>query len=205
MKLSSVLIPVGLFCMFQIQSIAQSGSASGGKKLYMDVHYLPSGKVNFQDVANAHLKDLATQKKFGVEFIKFWVDEKKGRVYCLSSAPDTAMIVATHREAHGLLPQDILEVTAGQEADPKMDGNYYLDIHELGAGNVKAIDVAKAHEKDLAVQGNYGVNFLNYWVDEKKGIVMCLSQSPDAQKVIEAHKKAHGLIPVSVELVKQGQ
>ncbi len=204
MKLSYVLIPFGLFLFLQFSSPAQS-NGTGKKHLFIDVHILPSGKVNFQDVANAHIKDLAVQKKYDVEFFKFWVDESKGRVYCLSSATDSSMISATHREAHGLLPQEILEVTDGMEAEAKRAGNYYLDFHELGAGNVKALDVAKAHEKDLAAQGKYGVSFLNYWVDEKKGVVMCLSQAPSADSVIETHKKAHGLIPVRVELVKQGQ
>lgn len=204
MKLSYVLIPIGLF-LLQFSSSAQTTATGKNKHLFIDVHILPSGKVNFQDVANAHIKDLAVQKKYDVEFFKFWVDESKGRVYCLSSASDSSMITATHREAHGLLPQEILEVTDGMEADAKMAGNYYLDFHELGTGNVKALEVAKAHEKDLAAQGKYGVSFLNYWVDEKKGVVMCLSQAPNPESVIETHKKAHGLLPVRVELVKQGQ
>jgi len=42
-------------------------------------------------------------------------------------------------------------------------------------------------------------------VDEKKGMVYCLSQASDAAQVIQTHKEAHGLIPDSVELVKQGK
>ena len=57
----------------------------------------------------------------------------------------------------------------------------------------------------LLKQEKYGVNFINYWVDEKRGTVLCLSQASDASKVIQTHKEAHGLIPVSVTSVKQGQ
>src|SRR5215204_7377771 len=78
--------------------------ADGSKHLFMDVHQLTPGKISYEDVAKAHAKDLATQKKYGVEFLKFWVDEKKGLVYCLSSSPDTLSIHKTHAEAHGLLP-----------------------------------------------------------------------------------------------------
>ncbi|TLV04030.1 DUF4242 domain-containing protein [Dyadobacter luticola] len=78
-------------------------------------------------------------------------------------------------------------------------------MHQLGAGNVTAKAVADAHVKDLAVQGKYGVNFINYWVDEKSGAVMCLSEAKDANSVISTHKEAHGLIPVEVHQVKQGQ
>ncbi|MCW3090511.1 MAG: hypothetical protein JWP81_1580 [Ferruginibacter sp.] len=174
-------------------------------RLFMDVHYLPAGTVKFEDVAAAHTKDLAVEKKYGVHFQKYWVDESRGAVYCLSSAPDTMSIIKTHIEAHGLLPQKIYEVTDGVVALPKGSGTYYLDVHNLGAGNVTAADVAKAHEKDLAVQKKYDVNFINYWVDEKKGVVVCLSQAKDSSKVIQTHKEAHGLLPDSIMPVKQGQ
>jgi len=172
---------------------------------YIDVHYLPGGKVNYADVAAAHAKDLSVENKYGVKFIKYWVDESKGIVYCLSSAPDTAAIVSTHREAHGLLPQTVYKVEDGTEAMADNNKTFFLDIHQLGAGKVTAADVEKAHQKDLAVEKKYGVNFINYWVDERSGTVICLSQASDASKVIDTHKEAHGLIPVSIEAVKQGQ
>lgn len=173
--------------------------------LYLDVHYLPAGTVKFADVAAAHAKDLAVEEKYGVQFQKYWVDEAKGLVYCLSSAPDTASIRKTHGEAHGLLPQEIYEVTDGLAALPKNKGTYFLDVHNLGAGKVTAEAVAKAHEKDLAVQNKYGVNFINYWVDETKGVVVCLSQAKDSANVFQTHKEAHGLLPDLIVPVKQGQ
>jgi hypothetical protein len=173
--------------------------------LYIDVHHLPAGMVKYADVAAAHAKDLATESKYGVQFLKYWVDESKGIIYCLSSAPDTLAIRNTHRDAHGLLPDFTYEVKDGKEALADKDKTFFLDVHELGAGNVTAADVEKAHQKDLAVQKKYGVNFINYWVNEKTGTVLCLSQASDASKVIATHKEAHGLIPVSIEPVKQGQ
>jgi hypothetical protein len=174
-------------------------------QLYIDVHYLPAGKVKAKEVAAAHEKDLAVQNKYGVQFLKYWVDESQGIIYCLSSAKDTAGIRKAHQEAHGLLPQNIFQVTDGIAADAVTGKNYYLDIHQLGAGKVTAADVEKAHQKDLAVQDKYGVKFINYWVDEKAGTVLCLSQASDSTNVLKAHKEAHGLIPVSIELVKEGK
>lgn len=174
------------------------------KHLYIDVHQLGPGKVKLKDVAAAHAKDLAVEGKYGVDFIKYWVDEDRGLVYCLSSATDTASIRNTHAEAHGLLPNNIFLVTEGQEAALKGSKNLYLDIHELGPGKVTAAAVAGAHQKDLAVQQKYGVNFINYWVDEKNGVVMCLSEASDSTSVINTHKEAHGLLPASVLRVKQG-
>lgn len=196
-----------LITLFMVSnSHAQKQNASDSKNnLYIDVHYLPDGKVSYADVAAAHAKDLKTEAKYGVQFIKYWVDESKGVVYCLSSAPDSASITNTHREANGLLPQNVYKVEPGTEATSIKDKTFFLDIHQLGAGNVTAADVEKAHQKDLAVEKKYGVNFINYWVDEKTGTVLCLSQASDASKVIQTHKEAHGLIPASIIAVKQGQ
>src|SRR5882757_6600844 len=60
-----------------------------GKQLYLDVHNVGPGKLTYEAVAQAHAKDLATEGKYGVEFIKFWVDTAKGTVYCLASAYDS--------------------------------------------------------------------------------------------------------------------
>lgn len=172
---------------------------------YLDIHRLQPGKVKFSDVEGAHKKDLAVQGKFKVDFLKYWVDEKNGVVYCLSSALDSNDIRETHREAHGLLPAEILPVTDGMAGEEMSGMKFFMDIHTLGAGKVTAADVAGAHEKDLKVQGKYGVNFINYWVDEKRGVVVCLSQAKKAEDVIRTHKEAHGLLPDSIMAVKQGQ
>ncbi len=175
------------------------------KKFFIDVHQLEPGKVKYEDVATAHAKDLAVEKKYGVDFLKYWVDKDKGLIYCLSSSSDTESIRKTHAEAHGLLPNHIYEVTEGMEAALKGNKNLFLDIHYLGAGNVSAADVAAAHEKDLAVQKKYGVNFINYWVNEKEGVVMCLAQAKDSTSIIQTHKEAHGLLPAEVFKVKEGK
>ncbi len=177
----------------------------GERQLFIDVHRLEPGKVTYEDVAKAHAKDLAVQDKYNVQFKRFWVDEEKGLVYCLSSANDMQSIRNTHAEAHGLIPGLCYPVTEGMEAAMKGKKNLFLDIHHLGAGKVSAKDVAAAHEKDLAVQNKYGVNFINYWVDEKEGVVICLAEANDQGSVIKTHKKAHGLIPAEVMKVKQGE
>ncbi|MBK8503952.1 MAG: DUF4242 domain-containing protein [Saprospiraceae bacterium] len=81
----------------------------------------------------------------------------------------------------------------------------FLDIHQLGASNVSAEAVAEAHKNDLAIQEKYGVNFINYWVDEKAGVVICLSEAASPESVIHTHKEAHGLIPIEIRNVKQGE
>ncbi len=176
-----------------------------GKNLYIDVHQLEPGKVKYEEVAGAHAKDLAVQGKHGVNFIKYWVNEEKGLVYCLSTSSDTESIKKAHAEAHGLIPNLCYRVTEGMEAALQGNKNLFLDIHYLGAGKVSEKDVAEAHKKDLAVQEKYGVNFINYWVDQKEGIVMCLAEAKDSTLVIKTHKEAHGLVPEKVMKVKQGE
>ena len=202
----SVLIIAGSISFhISAQAIDTSAQLKNAINLYIDVHQLTPGKVKFTDVAAAHVKDLAVENKYGVHFINYWVDEAKGLVYCLSSTDDSSSIRKTHAEAHGLLPDHIFKVTEGSAAALTGNKNLFLDIHKLGAGNVTAAAVADAHKKDLAVQGKYGVNFINYWVDEKAGVVMCLSEAADSNAIIATHKEAHGLIPVEILRVKQGE
>ncbi len=58
-----------------------------------------------------------------------------------------------------------------------------------------AIDeVAKAHAADLAVQDNYEVKYLRYWVDEPDGTIFCLVEAPSADAASTVHREAHGLV-----------
>jgi hypothetical protein len=172
--------------------------------LFVDVHNLEPGKVTFEAVAEAHQKDLATQGRYGVRFLKYWVDEAQGKVYCLSESADSAAVYHTHQAAHGLVPARVERVSDGVEAAFKSGSPLFLDVHHVGAGKVKAQDVADAHVKDLAIQDKYHVNLINYWVDEKQGIVMCLAEAPNAEALIHTHKDAHGLVPDEVHQVKEG-
>ncbi len=180
-------------------------SKSAAPALFLDVHNLEPGKVTLADVAAAHEKDLATQGNFGVSFVKYWVDEAEGKVYCLAEAKDSASIAETHKAAHGLVPDLIRMVSDGIEASITKPTNLFLDIHHLGPGKVTASDVAGAHEKDLAVQDKHDVRFINYWVDAKSGDVVCLSEAPNADSVVSTHREAHGLVPDEIRKVSQGQ
>ena len=77
--------------------------------LFMDVHNMDGG-VKESDVAQAHQADLATQGKHGVEYKRYWVDEKAGKIFCLVEAPDAETAHTVHREAHGLVADEIYEV-----------------------------------------------------------------------------------------------
>jgi hypothetical protein len=175
------------------------------RHLYVDVHELGPGQVTAEAVAEAHQKDLANQDQFDTQFLKYWVDEAQGRVYCLSSAPSADAVVQTHRAAHGLLPASVHPVSPGDEAPITGQGRLFLDVHRLGPGQVTASAVAEAHEADLQTQDRYGVNFLEYWVDEGEGVIWCLAEAPDADAMQETHREAHGLVADETMEVVQGE
>ncbi|MDT7575895.1 MAG: hypothetical protein QOH17_2228 [Pseudonocardiales bacterium] len=78
--------------------------------LFMDVHNIEGG-VGAEDVAAAHLADLATQGEFGVNYLRYWVDEAAGKIFCLVDAPDADAANTVHRKAHGLVADEIYSVS----------------------------------------------------------------------------------------------
>jgi hypothetical protein len=80
--------------------------------LYMDIHRNVEG-LSEEAVAGAHARDLEVQKKHGVNYLKYWFNEEARRVYCLVEAPTKEAAEAVHREAHGLVADEIVEVREG--------------------------------------------------------------------------------------------
>jgi len=75
----------------------------------MDIHELPEG-TTAEDIAKAHEKDVETQRKYGVEYRKYWVNESGKKVFCLADAPSAEAAACVHREAHGMVAEKIIEV-----------------------------------------------------------------------------------------------
>ena len=81
--------------------------------LFMDIHQHVPG-LTADALASAHARDLEVQNKYHVDYKKYWYDEKSGKVFCLVEAPDKESAIAVHREAHGLLADEIIEVHEGE-------------------------------------------------------------------------------------------
>ena len=79
----------------------------------------------------------------------------------------------------------------------------YMDVHNLD-GPVTIDDVAKAHAADLDIQGDHGVHYLRYWVDESHGKIFCLVDAPDPEAANTVHRQAHGLVADEIYLVAEG-
>jgi hypothetical protein len=80
--------------------------------LYLDVHHKIEGLTK-EAVASAHQRDLEVQDKHGVKYLRYWYDTESGRVYCLVEAPSKEAAEAVHREAHGLVADEINQVAEG--------------------------------------------------------------------------------------------
>ncbi len=77
--------------------------------LYMDVHRHVEG-ATADAVAQAHEKDLETEGQYGVQYKKYWLDEGSGTIFCLVEAPSKEAAERVHREAHGLVADEMYEV-----------------------------------------------------------------------------------------------
>lgn len=80
--------------------------------LFMDVH-TTGDAVTLNDIAHAHAADLRHQDGHDVHYLRYWVDEARGKIFCLVDAPNADAATTVHREAHGLVADEIYQVQEG--------------------------------------------------------------------------------------------
>jgi hypothetical protein len=78
----------------------------------MDIHHRVEG-LTAEAVNAAHQADLEVQARYGVRFVRYWYDERTGKIFCLSEAPNADAVRAVHRDAHGLVADEVVEVAEG--------------------------------------------------------------------------------------------
>jgi class 3 adenylate cyclase len=111
--------------------------------MYMDIHEIRGATA--EDVAKAHSADVETQRKYGVEYHKYWFNESCGKIFCLCSAPSPEAAASVHREAHGLLAEKIIEV-APEIAEGFLGG---CEVNSAGAALVPG---GAGNERDPAIR-----------------------------------------------------
>jgi Protein of unknown function (DUF4242) len=79
----------------------------------------------------------------------------------------------------------------------------YMDVHNMD-GEATCDAVREAHERDLEVQGDHGVNYKSYWVPEAQGKISCLVEALDAETAARVHREAHGLVADEIYEVQEG-
>ncbi len=77
--------------------------------LFMDLHSGLHG-ITKEECELNHIQDLRVQEKYGVKYLKFWLNEAAGKVFCLIEAPSKEACRAVHAEAHGNIASEIIEV-----------------------------------------------------------------------------------------------
>ena len=105
---------------------------------YIDIHDLP-GDVTAEDLAKAHLADVQVQGKHGVEYHKYWLNRKNGKVFCMCTAPSAEAAAAVHREAHGMTALKIMEVT------PDM-ADAFMGASEVDEGGAVLLPRSREHD-----------------------------------------------------------
>lgn len=114
--------------------------------IFMDRHDIAGGTA--EDVAEAHRKDLELQDKYGVKFLTYWFDERRGTTFCLVEAPSADAVLCVHRDAHGHVPGEILEVSLsaieaflGRIHDPRKSAAHSLTLSEAAHRAIMFTDI----------------------------------------------------------------
>jgi class 3 adenylate cyclase len=112
--------------------------------LYMDIHELPEGTTP-EDIAKAHAKDMETQRKYGVEYSKYWVNESGKKLFCLVHAPNAEAAECVHREAHGMMAEKLIEI------QPELADSFLGGVETNSAGAAVLPD-AGADARDSGIR-----------------------------------------------------
>lgn len=113
--------------------------------LFMDIHSKLSG-VTPEALKEAHAKDVEVQKKYGVEYQKYYFNESAGKAFCLVHAPNAEVANQVHLEAHGLVAEKIIEINP-----PELAGAF-LGATEINEAGAALIPGGKAHERDPGIR-----------------------------------------------------
>jgi class 3 adenylate cyclase len=65
------------------------------------------------DAAEMHRRDIEIQDRFGVQLITYWFDYDRQTAFCLAKADTGDALIALHRQAHGGVPHQVIEVDRG--------------------------------------------------------------------------------------------
>jgi class 3 adenylate cyclase len=110
---------------------------------YIDIHEIHGATA--EEVAKAHTADLKTQRKYGVEYLKYWLNESRGKIFCLVNAPNPEAAALVHREAHGLVAERIIEV------DPDL-AEGFLGGGEVNPAGAVLITGGAGNERDSGIR-----------------------------------------------------
>ncbi|GAC1501316.1 MAG: hypothetical protein NVS1B14_05660 [Vulcanimicrobiaceae bacterium] len=138
---------------------------------YMDIHQLKDGETA-EDIAQAHLMDITVQHKYGVNYEKYWLNEKVGKVFCFAEAPSAEAAIQVHREAHGTMAEKVIEVS------PELSEGF------LGMGEINAAGAVLLSGTNMRDSGIRTIVFTD--IVESTNLTQRLGDDA-AMQVVEAH------------------
>ena len=195
-------------------------------QLYMDRHDIPG--TTAKAVAEAHQLDLAIQGKYKCKALTYWFDEGKGIAFCLIEAPDKKSVEEMHKNSHGLIPNQIIEVEGnivelflGRILDPEVAKNsdrfenfinetafrtiMYIDLKHplinLKSGDDKEIEITDIHYNMIreALKQYYGRE-VKYTYEGLMASFTSVSNSVNCALEIQKGFKAESKIVVAIGL-----
>lgn len=142
--------------------------------LYIDVHELDEFP-SIEEIKQAHLLDVAVQEKYDVRYVSYYVNASARKVFCVVEAPDKESCIAVHKEAHGLMACNIVQV----------EGGYY----DLFMGRFSAMEDGLNLDKDGKIDSAIRTVLLIRKVDVALTDHIAISQSSEFQEAYSSQMK----------------
>lgn len=142
--------------------------------LYMDIHTVDSETFSVEDVVTAHMEDLAIEKRFGVNQIKYWVNVEAKTLFCLMSGPNKDACNMVHKESHGNTACNIIEVSDDEFNLFLGEGKSENDLAKTISGELDTgyRTILLVNITDLTGQyGNY-LDEIHRLIDQHQGVVI---------------------------------
>ena len=124
--------------------------------IFMDRHEIKG--INAKHVSEIHQIDLNVQDKFGCKALTYWFDEKTGMAFCLVDAPEKTAVINMHKNSHGAIPHQIIEVNTdlveaflGRITDPKPPDDQAETELVINESAIRTIMYIEFHMKDFSL------------------------------------------------------
>ena len=170
--------------------------------IYMDRHDLPEA-VTAEAVAKVHQEDLKIQEQFGCRGLTYWVDEKRGTAFCLIEAPEEASVKNMHDQAHGMIPNQIIEVDTrvvnaflGRIEDPSGKKGEYDIINESAFRTIMITCLPDV----VILAAKVGKDKAGLFIEQHNGIIRKAIEKFDGSEV----KSLRGTFIVSFQSIIKG-
>jgi AraC-like DNA-binding protein len=139
--------------------------------LFMDFHELDEFSDNtIEELRQGHKLDLAAQVKYNVEYKHYYISRENRKAFCVMEGPDKESCEAVHREAHGLVACNIVEVELNkyglimglQRCDP--DGMHIQEDGTIDSGlrTILLINTLTTISNDRPDRYELSDHFLSY-------------------------------------------